>query len=275
MPEEAIQPVYARISAGHLDEDAGYSAYRSHGTDDWLLIHTLAGEGRFGTEDGRELRAAPGQTTLLLPNRLHDYGTAPERGRWAIYFAHFRARSDWRSLLDWPSPAPGIRQLTVTGEVREHVETNLADAVRWSHSLLPQNGLLGLNRLEAALLWCDLANPLARPLDDRIRRAVDMVEQDLARPWTLAGLARIAQLSESRFSHLFAEQIGLTPMEFVEQRRLAWAAQLLDLTARPVASIAAEVGYADALYFSSRFRRRYAMSPRAYRHREIPAGHPS
>ena len=275
MPEEAIQPVYARIAAGHLDEDAGYSAYRSHGTDDWLLIHTLAGEGRFGTDDGAELRALPGQTTLLVPNGLHDYGTAAEPGRWEIYFAHFRARSDWRSLLDWPSPAPGIRQLTVTGEIRDHVETNLADAVRWSHSMLPQNGLLGLNRLEAALLWCDLANPLARPLDDRIRRAVDVVEQDLARSWTLTGLARIAQLSESRFSHLFAEQIGLSPMEFVEQRRLAWAAQLLDLTARPVASIAAEVGYSDALYFSSRFRRRYAMSPRAYRNREIPAADPS
>lgn len=274
MRSEAIIPVYVRISAGHFDEDGDYSTYRSHGTDDWLLIHTLAGGGRFGTEDG-EHRADPGQITLITPGTRHDYGTAPDAEGWQFYFAHFRARGDWRSLLDWPVLSPGLHQLHVTGNIRHQVEANLADAVRWSHSLLRQSGLLGLNRLEAALLWCDLANPLTQPLDPRVQDVVQTVEEDLRHPWHLAELASIAGLSESRISHLFRSQLGLSPLGFVEQRRMLLAAQLLDLTSRPIGSVAAEVGYPDPLYFSARFRRQYGLSPRAYRRRPIPEDEPS
>lgn len=266
MRAEAIIPVYVRLAAGHFREDASYSTYRSHGTQDWLLIHTLAGRGWFGTVDGGHT-ADPGQTTLLTPGALHDYRTDPGAGSWEFRYAHFVARSEWRSLLEWPALAPGLHQLTLTGEVRRQVEGNLAEAVRWSQSLLRHGGLLGLNRLEAALLWCDVANPLTQTVDDRVRRAVDAVEQDVRRPWTLDDLAAIAGLSTSRLSHLFREQLGRSPMAVVEQHRMRMAAQLLDLTDRPIRAVAAEVGYPDPLYFSARFRRCFRLSPRAYRHR--------
>ncbi|HEY9290626.1 MAG TPA: helix-turn-helix domain-containing protein [Microlunatus sp.] len=275
MRDEAIIPVYIRITAGHFTEGTDYSTYRSHGTDDWLLIHTLAGVGRFGTGEGVDHRAEPGQTTLITPGVRHDYRTDRDAGHWEFYYAHFAARGDWRSLLEWPQLSPGLHQLSLDGDVRRQVETNLADAVRWSHSLLRHGGLLGLNRLEAALLWCDLANPLTHPIDDRVRQVVDTVERDPQQQWTLQTLASVAGLSPSRISHLFRDQLGLSPMEFVEQRRMQLAAQLLDLTARPVGAVAAEVGYHDPLYFSARFRRRFAMSPSGYRQREIPPDEPS
>lgn len=274
MRAEAIIPVYVRLAAGHFREDATYSTYRSRGTQDWLLVHTLAGRGWFGAADGGHT-AGPGRTTLLTPGTLHDYRTDPDIGSWEFYYAHFIARSDWRSLLEWPELAPGLRQIAPAGEVRRQVELNLAEAVRWSHSLLRHNGLLGLNRLEAALLWCDLANPLTHPLDERVRRVVDAVEHDVRHGWTLDGLAAVARLSPSRLSHLFTQHLGLSPMGFVEEHRMRLAAQLLDLTDRPIKDVATEVGYADPLYFSSRFRRWSGVSPRAYRHRPIPADEPS
>lgn len=275
MRDEAIIPVYVRISAGHFREDGSYATYRSRGTEDWLLIHTLAGAGYFGSTDGGRHRAGPGQTTLITPGTLHDYGTEPAVGLWEFYFAHFHARSDWRALLDWPQLASGLHQLTLTGSTRDQVEASLADAVRWSHSLLRHSGLLGLNRLEAALLLCDLANPLTHPLDERVRHVVETVEQDLRRPWDLAAMADVAGLSPSRISHLFRSQLGLSPLGFLEQRRMLLAAQLLDLTTRPVGAIAAEVGYPDPLYFSNRFRRAFGVSPRGYRHRPVSADEPS
>lgn len=272
---EAIIPVYTRIAAGHFSEDQAYSTYRTDGTDDWLLIHTLDGAGRFGSAAGRSFPAVPGQTTLLTPGTRHDYRTDPESGYWEFYYAHFVARADWLSLLDWPSLSPGLHQLTLTGQLRDQVEVSLADTVRWSHSLLPHSGLLGLNRLEAALLWCDLANPLTSPVDERVRQVVDTVERDLKHQWTLPELASVAGLSASRISHLFREQLGLSPMGFVEQRRMLLAAQLLDLTRRTVSEVAAEVGYQDPLYFSARFRHRHGRSPTAYRRRPIPDDEPS
>ena len=49
------------------------------------------------------------------------------------------------------------------------------------------------------------------------------------------------------------------------RRRLDAACRLLELTTRPIASVAAEVGYPDPLYFSTRFRLHTGLSPTAYR----------
>lgn len=275
MRQEAIIPVYTRITAGHFTETSEYSTYRTNGTDDWLLIHTINGAGLFGTETEAAYGAAPGQTTLIAPGVRHDYRTDPAVAHWEFYFAHFAARYDWRSLLDWPELSPGLHQLSLDGDARCQVETNLADAVVWSHRLLRHSGLLGLNRLEAALLWCDLANPLSQSVDERVRLVIDAVEQDIARPWTLRTLAEVAGLSPSRISHLFHEHLGVGPMTFVEERRMAFAAQLLDLTSLPIGAVAAKASYQDPLHFSARFRARFQMSPTAYRRRPVPVDDPS
>jgi AraC family transcriptional regulator of arabinose operon len=87
----------------------------------------------------------------------------------------------------------------------------------------------------------------------------------LNEPPSLPKLAALSHLSVSRFAHLFREQVGLSPLAFLERERLNRAAQLLTLTSRPVARVALEVGYEDALYFSRRFRARYGVGPRQYR----------
>jgi AraC family transcriptional regulator of arabinose operon len=50
--------------------------------------------------------------------------------------------------------------------------------------------------------------------------------------------------------------------------RLTRAAQLLTMSAWPVAQIAEEVGIANPYYFSTRFRARFGMPPTAWRARK-------
>jgi len=269
---EAIVPVYTRIAAGHFTVGPDYGTFRSDGTDDWLLLHTLAGAGRFAGSDGSMHGAEAGQTTLITPGVRHDYRTDPRIGTWEFCYAHFVAPSDWRSLLEWPELAPGLHQLSLESDVREQVETNLAEAVQWSHSLLQHGGTLGLNRLQAALLWCDEANPLTHPVDERVRQVIEAVEQDPQRSWSLEQLAALVGLSPSRICHLFGDHLGLSPMAFVQRRRMEVAAELLDLTNHSVSDVAAAIGYTDPLYFSARFRRKYQMSPTSYRERKRSSG---
>jgi len=66
-------------------------------------------------------------------------------------------------------------------------------------------------------------------------------------------------------AHLFREQIGVPPRQYLEELRLQRAAQLLRSTGLPVGEIAAETGYANAFYFSSRFRKMFGKSPSEYR----------
>ncbi|MFI6830375.1 helix-turn-helix domain-containing protein [Kribbella sp. NPDC050241] len=258
-------PVVRRLLTGEFDEDSDYATFRRRGTTDWLLVHTLDGRGRFGAPTG-DVAADPGTVTLVRPGTLHDYGTVGER--WHFLYAHLNPKPDWLPLLDWPEVAPGIVQLRPAGPTADRIADHLRDAVRHQSSVLPQAEQLSANSLEAALLWCDTQNPRAVQIDDRLLRAIELIDQDLTANLDVPRLARAANLSVSRFAHLFRAQLGVSPQQFVEHRRLDAARNLLELTSRSVASVAAQVGYLDPLYFSTRFRHHTGSSPTTYRQRD-------
>ncbi|HWD78342.1 MAG TPA: helix-turn-helix domain-containing protein [Kribbella sp.] len=259
-PAESPHPVVRRLVTGEFDEGPEYATYRRRGTTDWLLVQTLDGQGRFG-----QVAATPGSVTLVRPGTQHDYATVGDR--WHFLYAHMHPKPDWLPLLDWPEVAPGTVQLHPAEPTFHGIANHLKDAVRHQHSVLPQAEQLSANSLEAALLWCDTQNPKAVQIDDRLLRAIELIDQDLTADLDVPRLARAVNLSTSRFAHLFREQLGVTPQQFVERRRLDAAARLLELTSRPIASVAAQVGYADPLYFSTRFRLHTGWSPTAYRKR--------
>ena len=72
-------------------------------------------------------------------------------------------------------------------------------------------------------------------------------------------------LSRSRFAHLFTRAAGMPPAQYQLRLRLNQAQELLSGSALTVSEVAAQVGYADALYFSRLFRRKTGVSPSQYR----------
>lgn len=272
MPEESITPTVPRVLTGAFSEGTGYATWRSRGTTDWLVVHTVRGRGRFGAADGRALLTDRGDLVLLRPGVLHDYSTAPGADGWELQWAHVHPRAEWVPLLDWPEVLPGIRRLRLAGEVAFRVRESFARATMLGHGGLVQAELFELNALETALLWAATQLPGARPLDPRLIGVLEDVGARLAEPLTVPGLARRAGLSASRLTHLFTDQFGMPPMRFVEQQRMQAARQLLELTSRPVAEVARAVGYDDPLYFSTRFRRHAGCSPTAHRARSTATG---
>lgn len=262
---ESHTPQVDAVEAGHLSEGADYATYRSRGTTDWLLIQTVGGAGRFGVETS-EVVVRPDSVALLRPGTVHDYGSY--RDHWELRFAHFHPRAEWIALLDWPEAAPGLRVLDLSPALAARVAEALTLAARNTLSGLARGRLFAVNALELALLWCDTQNPAEGRMDDRVLAVIEHVGRHLIDPLTIADLAAVANLSPSRLGHLFAEQVGSSPQQYVQARRIDLAKQLLDLTTRPVAEIAAEVGYPDPLYFSTRFRRQVGLSPSAYRLRD-------
>ena len=88
-----------------------------------------------------------------------------------------------------------------------------------------------------------------------------------AAAWGSFHAARAVGLSRSRFSVLFAADTRVSPQAYIESMRMTRAAQLLTMSAWPVAQIAEEVGIPNAYYFSTRFRARFGMPPTAWRAR--------
>ncbi|WP_346428812.1 helix-turn-helix transcriptional regulator [Streptomyces sp. Z26] len=107
--------------------------------------------------------------------------------------------------------------------------------------------------------------PARDRVDPRVRRAEALLLADPAAPHTVASLAERVALSPSRLAHLFAAQLGRTPMEAVRDARLRHAARLLEMTDLPVARVAAAAGFAGPSHFSRLFRARYGAPPGAFR----------
>ena len=81
--------------------------------------------------------------------------------------------------------------------------------------------------------------------------------------------ALLCNLSESRFSHLFKEICGISPLEYIQSLRLKKATELLENTDMSVAKIAEAVGIADQNYFSRFFKSKTGVSPRRYREKNL------
>jgi len=91
------------------------------------------------------------------------------------------------------------------------------------------------------------------------------IERHTAYPLQVADLARLAGLSSARLHARFASECGLTPMEYIRQRRLLKARRLLQQTCLPIGEIAAQVGYNSQSAFSAAVLRDFGRSPMALR----------
>jgi len=82
-------------------------------------------------------------------------------------------------------------------------------------------------------------------------------------------LAEQVHLSRKYFCRLFTEYCGISPKEYISQRRMSVAMRRLAQTDLSVAEIAASVGYSDYTQLSRLFKSKLGISPQQYRSRSI------
>lgn len=262
-PTDAWHAPVLELLTGHFHEGSGYRIVRHDGVGDWLLIATVGGTGRFGYAGG-EFIAEPGDWMLIQPGTLHDYGVAPADRAWELLWAHFQPRAHWLPWLKWPAVAPGLMRLHIAEAA---ATARFRDVHRLLTGDLRRREAYAMNALEALLLECDRHNPLAATsaYDDRVRRAMDFLERNLARRTTLADVAGAVALSPSRLAHLFRDQTGQTPQRFLESLRIQRASELLQRTGFSIKQIAGATGFESPFYFSQRFKAWTTQSPSAFR----------
>jgi AraC-like DNA-binding protein len=107
---------------------------------------------------------------------------------------------------------------------------------------------------------------LRRPLRDApIERALELLNAELSKRWTVELLAREVGLSRPVFAARFLRVLGLSPMRYLTQRRLRVAASLLLGSDAALAEVAAHVGYTSEFAFNRAFKRQYGVPPGVYR----------
>ncbi len=102
-------------------------------------------------------------------------------------------------------------------------------------------------------------------MDHRIARALAEIHARPAAPVTMGALARAANLSVSRFGHLFQREVGTSPARYLNAVRMIRARILIARTPLSIKEVMAQVGCNDPSHFARDFRSFHGLSPREWR----------
>jgi AraC-like DNA-binding protein len=189
------------------------------------------------------------------------------------------------ALLDAPAPAhparasAGLFERLYTregalGEALARLQRAVARGVEDADALGVDGLVHRLARLTAGLDG-EVARERARlpalrastraELHRRLLRAREALEGELARPWTLAALARVAAMAPHHFHRSFRAAFGEPPHRLLLRRRMERARALLLTTARPVGEVCADVGFRSPGSFGKAFLAHFGQPPSALR----------
>ncbi len=129
----------------------------------------------------------------------------------------------------------------------------------------------GLYSLEETLAHLDAAlarkHKLSGEAQRLVRKAMAYLHAHYAEPLTRRAIAAHVGLDEDYLTWCFRQELGMTPIAYLNRYRVNQAKQLLKQTDQSVTAIALEVGFADSGYFSRVFRREVGVAPEAFRRR--------
>ena len=98
-----------------------------------------------------------------------------------------------------------------------------------------------------------------------VQKAILLIDLDLAADLSLSSLASEQNISAGYLSSIFKRETGKTVSEYIRERRIEYAEQLLATTHLQVQTVALHCGIMDSQYFSKLFKRQTGRTPKEYR----------
>jgi AraC-like DNA-binding protein len=167
--------------------------------------------------------------------------------------------------VSWPS---GLRRVSMPPVVKlgtDRTNYSSLSAVRAETLQISATGTGAaalLTRLAALMLTASLrTHPQCLLLfkssewNDPIAHALHLIGSDPSADWSVARLASKVGMGRSSFAARFTARAGRTPMEVITERRMQYAAELLQQGELKIIEISARAGYRSEAAFSRRFTR--------------------
>lgn len=98
-----------------------------------------------------------------------------------------------------------------------------------------------------------------------LRHVTDFVNDNLSTDLGLSEMAGVANLSQYHFSRQFKRSTGLSPHQYVIQRRVERARELLSKTDLSVGDVASAVGFTHQSHLAHHVRRHFGVAPSSLR----------
>jgi AraC-like DNA-binding protein len=102
-------------------------------------------------------------------------------------------------------------------------------------------------------------------VDERIKKVIGYIEKNYFNQISIGDLSKIIHMSDNGFSRLFKKNTGTSPKDYLIERRLDHACNMLHHSNYSIDEIAALSGFCDRSYFSRMFIKKYSTGPAKFR----------
>jgi len=143
-----------------------------------------------------------------------------------------------------------------------------ADMTRLNHGVATvlSKGLFSIDEtithINAAL---ENKRKLSREAQRLVRIAMAFVHENYSEELSRRVIAQHVGITEDHLTFCFRQELGTTPIEYLQRYRINEAKLLLKETQQTITEIALNVGFSDSGYFGRIFRRETGMTPEAFR----------
>ena len=108
-------------------------------------------------------------------------------------------------------------------------------------------------------------NPIKKQRERLVYKILDYINEHYAESLTLEKISTEFYISKSNLSHAFKKEVGLSPMQYMMQRRIGEAQSLLVETSTAIQDIEYKLGFSDSAHFSKMFKKYVGVTPNEYR----------
>jgi AraC-like DNA-binding protein len=234
-----------------------------HSHDYYVICVIERGHQSF-THRGTKLYTPPGGVILINPGAVHTGEAADEQGfeMLSLYPTGSHMQSALEQVTGSHQAPPFFSEVRV-----DHPW--VADSLRGLHRALIQGA--GALEYESRFTWT-LAQLVKRfgdqnpnepkPGTERqaVRQACRYIEERFAEGLSLTQLADHVALSPYYLLRVFRDQVGMPPYAYLESVRVRQAQRLIE-AGRPLADVAAQVGFSSQSHLTRRFKQIVGVTP--------------
>lgn len=240
-------------------------AYPRHSHDYYVLSLIAQGRQSF-THKGTKYRTPPGGLILINPGDVHTGEPADRQG------FELRALYPSTTLMERAVfELTGRRALPFFKEVRvDHLRaTNMISSLH--QALLNEAGMLeSESRILTTMTqlikrYAGMGSSEHAPGKEKmaIRQAQQYIEEHFAQNVTLKELAEHVALSPYYLLRVFHTEVGMPPYAYLESVRIRHTQRLIK-AGRPLADVAAEVGFSSQSHMTRQFKKIIGVTPGLY-----------
>lgn len=237
-----------------------YRINRSNGSDTFLLLFTVSGNGK--AYIGSKKHILTHDSLLIIPpNTSSGYCTFRE-DNWEFYWIHLNGKNV-EAILSYIVARDGYLHSISSRDIAGQFELLLHSKCNYSESSLFAAKMI--SKILFDILYALRVNRKNDSKENMVLHIIEYIEENCTKPLHLCDICAEYFISEEYMIRIFRQKTGTTPYNYYHHFKLIKSSQLLIYTDMTIKEIAASFGYTSLSSYSIQFKKEFGVSPSEHR----------